>query len=85
LHCKEGLNIPGLQTAVQGYYLNELALSTLQAYTGQTCYMKFCQQLNTPPLPTTETTLLLFMAHLTKDYLAYTTIKLDLSAILQLT
>jgi len=43
--------------------------------------MKFCQQFDTLPLPTSETTLLLFMAPLTKDSLAQTTIKLYLSAI----
>ena len=43
--------------------------------------MKFCQQLNTPLLPTSEATLLLFMANLAMDSLAYTTIKLYLSVI----
>ena len=76
------MDIPVLWSGVQGYYFNGIASSTLQAYnTGQTRYLKFCKHINTPPLPTSETTLLLFSAYLAQQPLAYTTIKVYLSTV----
>ena len=77
-----GLDIRDLQAAVQSYYFNGIAPSTRQAYiTGQSWYIKFSQQLHILPLPTSESTLLLFSAYLAKQSLVHTTIKVYLSAI----
>ena len=76
------MDIPSLQRAIQHYYSQGLALSTHKSYqAGQLRYLSFCNQFNRIPTPTTETTLLLFIAYLAKDGLAYTSIKVYLSAI----
>ena len=79
---KSRLDISSLQTAVQHYYSQGLAVSTHKCYqAGQLCYLSFCRQLSINPVPTTQRTLLLFTAYLAKEGLAYTFIKVYISAI----
>ena len=59
-----------------------LAVSTHKCYqTGQLRYLSFCRQLSINPVPTTERTLLLSTTYLAKEGLAYTSIKVYISAI----
>ena len=77
-----GLDIFSLQTAVQHYYSQSIAVSTHKCYqAGQLCYLSFCRQLNVNPVPTTKRTLLFFTAYLAKEGLAYTSIKVYISAV----
>ena len=79
---RHGLDITRLQEAVQQYYISGLAPATHKVYqAGQQRYLSFCQQTRLPAVPTTESTLLLFLAFLAKDGLAYTTIKVYIAAI----
>ena len=67
---------------LQRHYLNGLAPSTRNTYAaGQNLYKIFCSRANRTPIPTSESTLLLFVAHLTTLNLSYATIKVYLSAI----
>ena len=76
------MDIGSLRKAVHEYYINGLAPSTHKVYhTGQQRYLSFCHQARLIAVPTTEATLLLFLAFLAKDGLAYTTIKVYLAAI----
>ena len=52
--------------------------------TGQAHYHAFCQQLHCSPLSFTEQLLLLLVAHLANEGLAHSTIKVYLSALLNL-
>ena len=66
-----GLDLYKLQATIQHYYSQGLALSTRKCYTaGQLRYITFCNQSKRTPIPTTEITLLLFIAHLAKEGLA---------------
>ena len=77
-----GLDSNKLQNAVQEYFIKGLALSTHKTYhAGQSRYLQFCQQLRVAPVPTSERTLLMFIAHLAKEGIAYTSIKVYLAAI----
>ena len=59
-----------------------LARSTLASYeTGKRRYLTFCKQFQFPPLPTNETTLLRFVAHLASSSLCYQTVRLYLCAV----
>ena len=49
--------------------------------TGQHSYISFCSSIHRHPLPTLESTLLLFVSHLAKCSLSYSTIKVYLSAV----
>ena len=76
------LDIALIQAAIQLYYQKGLAPSTQKCYhAGQQRYIHFCTQLNLTPLPTSEYTLLLFVAHLALSGLAHTSIKVYLSSI----
>ena len=50
-------------------------------HAGQSRYHQFCQQLRVTSIPTSERVLLLFIAHLAKEGIAHTTIKVYLAAI----
>lgn len=67
-----GLDIPSLRASVQEYYKQGLASSTMRSYTaGQRRFQEFCLGFNTCALPASEETLMLFLAYLAKDGLAY--------------
>ena len=71
-----------LHRAVQHYYINGLAPSTHRSYkVGQSRYLAFCCQIQCSAIPTSESTMLLFVAYLAKEKLSYTTIKVYLAAI----
>ena len=76
------LDFSKLQATIQHYYSQGLAPSTHKCYrTGQLHYITFCNQSKRTPNPIKEMTLLLFIAYLAEGGLAYTFIKLYLSAI----
>ena len=76
------LDIPKLQGLLQRYYLSGLAPKTKNTYAaGQKQYITFCSHANRIPIPTSESILLLFVAHLTTPNLSYTTVKVYLSAV----
>ena len=54
---------------------------TRPTHTGQQRYLSFCHKARLVPVPTTEPTLLLFLAFLAKEGLVYTTIKVCLVVI----
>ena len=59
-----------------------LAPSTHKVYcAGQQRYLSFCHQAQLVAVPTTESNLLLFLAFLAKEGLAYTTIKVYIATI----
>ena len=67
---------------MQYYYQNGLATATQRFYsTEQQCYTQFFKQANRTGIPTSESTLLLFAAHLARSELAHTSIKVYFSAI----
>ena len=77
-----GLDFSKLQIAVQQCFINGLAPSTMKSYyAGQSRYHQFCQQLRVTAIPTSGRVLLLFIAHLAKEGIAHTTIKVYLAAI----
>lgn len=64
------------------YFTRGLATNTTRAYAaGRERFKSFCQALQLPAVPTTESTLLLFITHLATTNIAHTTIKVYLSAI----
>jgi len=76
------LDINKLEEAVQYYYEQGLAPSTKKSYlAGQKCYLFFCSAICRQPIPTSEDILLTFISHLAQEGLAYTTIKVYLSAV----
>ena len=76
------MDITPIQAAIQYYYQNGLATATQRCYsTGQQRYTQFCKQVNRTGIPTSESTLLLFAAHLTRSGLAHTSIKVYFLAI----
>ena len=77
-----GLDIPELATAVQELFTEGLAPATRRVYqSGESRYIRFCQDSRRAPYPATEDTLLLFVAHLHKSHLAHGTIKSYLAAV----
>ena len=76
------MDISSFHRAVQHYYINGLAPSTHRYYkAGQSQYLAFCCQIQCSAIPTSESTMLLFVAYLAKERLSYTTIKVYLPAI----
>ena len=62
------MDISSLHRAVQHYYINGLAPSTHRSYkAGQSQYLAFCRQIQCSAIPTSESTMLLFVAYLAKD------------------
>ena len=76
------MDLTTLQEALQSYYHQGLAASTHKTYSvGTQNYLSFCKQIHSPPLPTSEQTLLLYITHLGQLNLAHKTIKVYLSAV----
>ena len=64
------------------YYYYGISPTTRTTYSpGQTSYLKFCSMIQHTSIPANESTILLFVTHLTTFGLSYTTIKVCLSAI----
>ena len=77
-----GLDFSKLQATTQHYYSQGLAPLTHKCYrVGQLHYITFCNHSKRTPIQTTQMTLLLFIAHIDKEGLVYTSIKVYLSAI----
>ena len=71
-----------MEENVSLYLGKALAPSTLRFYhTGQCHYIAFCQDANFQPLPLSEHTLCIFVAHLASEGLTHQTIKSYLSAL----
>ena len=71
-----------MEENVSLYLGKALAPSTLRSYgTGQRRYIAFCQDANFQPLPLSEHTLCIFVAHLASEGLTHQTIKSYLSAL----
>ena len=78
----DDIDVPVLHLKAQEFYANGLAASTKSTYSaGQLRFTTFCQRLKVPPLPATESTLILFTSYLATLTISYTTIKVYLSAI----
>ena len=76
------MDITSIQAAVQYYFENGLAPATQRCYSaGQQRYIQFCTQANLTQIPTSESTLSLFVAYLARTGLAHSTIKVYLSSI----
>ena len=76
------LDLPHLQVALQEYFANGAARSTWRTYAvGQRRYLSFCAAARRQAVPTTETSLMLFATDLATSGLAYTSIKVYLSAV----
>ncbi|XP_064384103.1 uncharacterized protein LOC135333113 [Halichondria panicea] len=77
-----GLDITGLDKAVEFYFHHALAPSTQRTYTSaQARYLSFCTQFDITPLPLQETHLCRYVSWLAKDNIAHTTVKSYLSAL----
>ena len=69
------LDIPKLQGVLQRYYLSGIAPTTRNTYVaGQKQYKFFCSHANKTLTPTSESTLLLLISHLTTLNLSHTII-----------
>ena len=76
------LALPNLESTVSGYLAQAIAPSTLQTYqSGQRQFVHFCAEAGLQPLPLSENSLCLFVAHLGFQGLIPQTIKVYLSAI----
>ena len=76
------MDLTTLQEALQSYYHQGLAASTHKTYSvGIQNYLSFCEHIQSPTLPGSEQTLLLFITHLGQRNLAHKTIKVYLSAV----
>ena len=76
------LDLTTLSQAVLHYYQRGLAPSTQRTYqAGIYQYTTFCKLINHTAVPTLESTLLLFVAHLGQQGLTHTTIKVYLAAV----
>ena len=76
------MDIPSLSSAIHHYYQQGLALSTHKSYQAAIeQYLTFCDQIKHTPMPTSEFTLLLYIAHMGQKGLSHSTIRVYLSAI----
>ena len=76
------LDITYLQQMAQTYYDNAIVDNTKSTYSmGQKRFVSFCESTKLKPMPVSESTLLLFVAHLTSTNIFHATIKVYLSAI----
>ena len=76
------LDVPSLSSAVHHYYQQGLAISTHKSYQAAIQqYLTFCDQIKHTPMPTNESTLLLYIAHMRRKGLSHSTIRVYLSAI----
>ena len=79
---RPGLDIHRLQQDIQRYYKLDSATSTWRSYNcGVRHYITFCNQANRPLVPTSESTLLLFVSYLASRNLSYPIIKVYLAGI----
>ena len=76
------LDLCRLTKAMEQYYTAGTSPATQKSYlAGLKHYITFCSQAKLAPIPTTETTLLLFVTYLANQNLAYSTIRVYLTAI----
>ena len=74
--------ISQLSAAVQAYINLGISTATRKAYTvGLHKYNTFCREINQPPIPVCEDTLLLFVTSLAQQDLFYTMIQVYLSVV----
>ena len=74
--------ISQLSAAVQVYFNLGISTATRKAYTaGLRKYNTFCREINQPPIPFHEDTLLLFVTNLAQQNLSYAMIQVYLSAV----
>ena len=76
------LDLQSLNKGVEFYFLNVLVPATRKSYASvKNRYLHFCAKANFDPVPTSELQLCRFVAQLTKDGLAPSSIKSYLSAV----
>ena len=76
-----GLDLPSLDRTVDRYFRRGLAPSTTRTYdSAKRRYLQFCSAYSLQPLPTNETVLCRYVAHLAEEGLAPSSIKAYLSA-----
>ena len=76
------LDITGVDSLVQQYYVDTLAPTTRRVYsTAQSRYLEFCRMYNFSPFPLTQESLLRFVAVLASQALAHKLVKVYLSAV----
>ena len=81
-HTTKTIDLFLLHRQAQFYYDNSLAINTRSTYSaGQLRFQSFCQLIKATCMPTTETTLILFVTYLASERITYATIKLYLAAI----
>jgi len=74
--------LANLQSKAAHFLAQGLAPSTMATYsTGKKRYIHFCDKLLISPIPSSESTLLLFVSHLGVESISHATIKVYLSAI----
>ena len=74
--------ISQLSVAARAYFNLGISNSTRKAYTaGIRKYIAFCFEINQPPIPVCEDTLMLFVTYLAQQNLSYATIQVYLSAV----
>ena len=74
--------ISQLSAAAQGYFNLGISTATKKAYTASLHkYNTFCREINQPPKPVREDTLLLFVTNLAQKDLSYATIQVYFSAV----
>lgn len=77
-----GLALREVEKSLLFFLQKGLAASTQKCYqSGQHRFLSFCQQVNLQPLPATENTIALFIAHLGSQQISYKTIKSYLAAV----
>ena len=71
-----------MSVAAQAYFNLGISTATRKAYTaGLRKYTAFCSEMNRPPMPVCEDTLVLFVTYLAQQNLSYATIQVYLSAV----
>ena len=74
--------ISQLSAAVQAHFNLGISTATRKSYTTGLCkYNTFCREINQPPIPVCEDTLLLFVTNLAQQDLSYVMIQVYLSAV----
>ena len=74
--------ISQLSAAAQAYFNLGISTATRKAYTAGLCkYYTFCREINQPPIPDCEDTLLLFVTNLAQQDLSYAMIQVYLSSV----
>ena len=74
--------ISQLSAVVQAHFNLGILTATRKSYTTGLCkYNTFCREINQPPIPVCEDSLLLFVTNLAQQDLSYVTIQVYLSAV----